>query len=668
MNMIDFERIASFCKEIANLYSVHTKANRTNSSIKYEFNLKDQKETIEELLHFTLSYTVYQNYVQFSLQYFTFTDEDFSNHIENFLKLIAEENYNIYDGEHKLFQNKAQFNLNYLYGMVEKVYWRGHLEDMITSAIESVREMKEKFKNFYKPSRDPHNNFYIKNRLKKINSIFFRAIKNPDLREIFETYNIFPKVSVEIEYFYKDSNLMTLKQFLASPINYFFIDFQVLCDKLKLLSSYNIILKKVPTKSIMIILSSPKITNFPENFFARPVLNFGNIERYLYNFTDFALDYLKYFDMENYGGVIRPELQKDDFINALNSPEKIEIIKSFLCKNVSLEDAEGEFKIRKANEFHKKVNDFINKIKVFKVQYENIRKNQEKLNKFDFKYKDIDQEDLEIGTWKCGIQYKNKLGKEPVIIKLQNAKANNIQFNSIEKIKEYSYMISLEHKNILEVYGFIMYKNQLGIVIEYCKNGNLKKYFKGVKKNVFSDKIMEKWKYLKDYKGKLEFLIVLAETIRFCHAKNDAHLRLTPKSVFLTESMEPKIADFSSKNSQTSGISLYFSPPEQILNDEPSLSADVWAFGMIMFYILLNDHPFQCMKKTMRYKNFEMKKKYFFYSITKKNLRPIFTPHFQTMNPSETLLIQQCWFTDRNKRPSMNKIILQLQIIHKNYH
>ena len=235
---------------------------------------------------------------------------------------------------------------------------------------------------------------------------------------------------------------------------------------------------------------------------------------------------------------------------------------------------------------------------------------------------------------------------------------------------------NLSHPSIIKSYGYILSSNKgFGIVLEYCSNKSITEFFKAkgligsadldnglstgdeasdqncsrihsigplnTEAIKFSSRdIIPRKDMLYDYQGRLDALLLIAHGLAYMHSRKIVHFDMKPHNVFLMENCRPKIA-----GCRATGCSLYYSPPEQVSNESPDCSADVWGFGMTMYYILLRPDPFPLMV------------------ANDIDFKPIIHEKFECMHPGVSKLMRKCWNINKEQRPKMSKCMKKLRRI-----
>ena len=102
-------------------------------------------------------------------------------------------------------------------------------------------------------------------------------------------------------------------------------------------------------------------------------------------------------------------------------------------------------------------------------------------------------------------------------------------------MREFILMKNLNHTNVVRVYGFILHRGSLAMVMEYANRGSLKQY-------------MDKRSFQTNNWLQYHILLQVALTIRFIHSQNILHRDLKPDNLLLvqdkTSNYSIKLADF----------------------------------------------------------------------------------------------------------------------------
>ena len=151
---------------------------------------------------------------------------------------------------------------------------------------------------------------------------------------------------------------------------------------------------------------------------------------------------------------------------------------------------------------------------------------------------------------------------------------------------------NLEHKNIVKLNDYFIYNQKYYLIFEYCENKDLSSLLKN--------------------RGKLTeievqyYIYQLIQALIYLQERNIIHRNLKLQNIFLTEKMELKLGDFAhAKKLKYSDEKLYdfwgtlhYMAPELIERKPYTLTADIWALGVIMYTLLLGELPFNCVNYT----------------------------------------------------------------------
>ncbi len=156
----------------------------------------------------------------------------------------------------------------------------------------------------------------------------------------------------------------------------------------------------------------------------------------------------------------------------------------------------------------------------------------------------------------------------------------------IERFKiEAKNQAKLSHPNIVAVFGFIEYKNLLGIVMEYVEGESL-------------DKIIYKNKRL-NLNDSVYILKQVLSGIGYAHSRGFVHRDIKPSNIIINPEGVAKIMDFGISKSlfQTSFTktgakigTIYYMSPEQIRGQQVTHHSDIYSLGCT-FYEMLNGEP-----------------------------------------------------------------------------
>jgi serine/threonine protein kinase len=269
----------------------------------------------------------------------------------------------------------------------------------------------------------------------------------------------------------------------------------------------------------------------------------------------------------------------------------------------------------------------------------------------------------------------------PLIVKTY--KTDNIDPDKLERIIEDFNKEALilkfiiedgkNHPNIVDCLGFSVIYKKPAIVFEYCKFGNLKKYF--IVQGSDTIKPIDQFKFALDIATGMDYL----------HSIDILHLDLAVKNVLVCgddQNKVCKITDFgfsvflhtdSGKNKtdikgkslpSTKWLAPEFVKTEHDLYTTYTKFMDVWSFGVTLFEILTFgiNAPYPSLTKELLLKNHIKSKEhkdenYFYDMIFNKDRKQAQI----TKNPTLNFIIKECMNLDINKRPTFTKLIILIK-------
>ena len=185
------------------------------------------------------------------------------------------------------------------------------------------------------------------------------------------------------------------------------------------------------------------------------------------------------------------------------------------------------------------------------------------------------------GFSKC---YKCLDLKDQKIYAMKELEKKDISRNEIEIHK------SLKHNNIVSYKDSIIDNKTVYIIVEFCENKDLASFFGENKKR----------KNLKEIEVQY-FILQIIHAIKYMHKKYIVHRDLKPGNIFLNKNLEVKIGDFGlarqfaymGEKIKHQGGTLQYMAPEVVENSESSFEVDIWAIGVIMYYLIIGKLPFR---------------------------------------------------------------------------
>lgn len=534
---------------------------------------------------------------------------------ENCIPLPTKENtINQLKGFNKFLEDEEiliEENLDYSF--FENNTWRTCVTHLIINTINTARPLHERISEIPKTSfaKLEKNQLNSKD-YTKISNMYYDLIESFKFRKMLDIDNIYLYDNDgKNEFYYRNQGNITLKQYLCETDDELIEVLENYSNQLEKMKEFRIFFTKIPECSTNVVF------NYSESFSESSSLPYADNIKLL----------LGFFDIDSY--VCRK--------NADNFSAEV-LSSSFLSSKLSL--------LFKLNNLAKDSSHYF--LASCKMSID------------QFTYKDIDNQSRLLGKGGFGQVFHNILNTQKVAIKLQIPK--NDQKSNIQMIEEFNLMVNLNHPALLRPLGSVDYSNKFGIVLPQCSM-NLGEF---IKKKIERPKHQIKFD-LWEYEGKMKMILAIAEGIGYMHARKYGHFDIKPSNIFLSEDFEPKIADFGlsklilrKEDMKTRGCSLFYSPHEQVLGQEISFSADVWAFGTTMYILLFEKHPFEDLRVLISSESKEFQKKMYIEHIYDKLHRPAIPIDYQKNHPLETSLMQMCWHSNPEKRPTMEKIIKKL--------
>ena len=303
--------------------------------------------------------------------------------------------------------------------------------------------------------------------------------------------------------------------------------------------------------------------------------------------------------------------------------------------------------------------------------------NLKKFSKLNLKYfqkEDLTDENLKFGKGGFGEVYKNKYCYSKVAIKFELATRKSTNSKKIF-YRELLMTRKVNHKNILKIIGWVKYKGRLGLVMKYYQYGTLAHFLKESEQEVEVRSHNIETYYKKfgsfSFENKIEVALNIAYTLSMMNYRNLCHFDIKPHNIYMDKGYNPIIADFGlakirSDNEviKANGCTVFYCPPEQIVNKNLGADADIWALGCVIYYLFQEKHPFYYLKQ-MNKKN--VKDKHLYLDFVETYLRrPIFSNKFEEENPVICELVRDCMNIEPLKRIKPNRVVKVLLSIMEN--
>jgi serine/threonine protein kinase len=156
---------------------------------------------------------------------------------------------------------------------------------------------------------------------------------------------------------------------------------------------------------------------------------------------------------------------------------------------------------------------------------------------------------------------------------------------------------STQHKNIVKLYNYYKVGNYMILLLEYMNNKDLKYFIK---------KFLAKHGYISEALCAF-FILDIIVGLKYLKESNILHRDIKPDNIMIDSSYTAKIGDFSlsktidptkSYVTSRSGTIPYLCPEAlktKNIQIKSSMTErlDVFSLGIIMYYMLFNEHPFK---------------------------------------------------------------------------
>eukprot|EP01130_Rhizamoeba_saxonica_P005192 TRINITY_DN2079_c0_g1_i1.p1 TRINITY_DN2079_c0_g1~~TRINITY_DN2079_c0_g1_i1.p1 ORF type:complete len:629 (-),score=115.50 TRINITY_DN2079_c0_g1_i1:72-1925(-) len=221
----------------------------------------------------------------------------------------------------------------------------------------------------------------------------------------------------------------------------------------------------------------------------------------------------------------------------------------------------------------------------------------------------------------------------------RDSEAEKVKFD-----KEIQLLSSLRHPNIVSLIGWSISQGteesgSILMITEYLSGGTLHWLLR------------HSADYLSNNPSLRHRMIMdITKAMRYLHGREILHRDLNSKNVLITEHYECKLSDFGlsrtyDENSpMTSNVGfLICMAPEVYKGEDYTYKADVYSFGILIYFILTGQDPQQDMEPLQ-----------FAYKISNENYRPSIPS--EIVKPQHRSLIETCWSSNPDERPTFHRI------------
>ena len=170
---------------------------------------------------------------------------------------------------------------------------------------------------------------------------------------------------------------------------------------------------------------------------------------------------------------------------------------------------------------------------------------------------------------------------------LKSIEITNIdRYTSLSILNEIKILLTNDNDYLLKCYDiFINNKNELCLITEYIKDGDLDNFIKNNK--------------LLSYKDIISIFLKICVGLNSLHYNLIVHRDIKPANILFSENGDLKICDFGvskyltfCKITKTLIGTPYFMSPEQFSNNYYDYKIDVWALGCVLYQLMYKKVPF----------------------------------------------------------------------------
>ncbi|KAM0869788.1 hypothetical protein ACQ4PT_040433 [Festuca glaucescens] len=273
---------------------------------------------------------------------------------------------------------------------------------------------------------------------------------------------------------------------------------------------------------------------------------------------------------------------------------------------------------------------------------------------------------LMIGESYFGKAYRAEL-QDGFFVAIKRARKEHFASLHAEFKNEIALLKKIEHRNLVQLLGYIDKGNERIVITEFVSNGTLREHLDGQHGLILG------------FSQRLEIAIDVAHGLTYLHLyaeKPIIHRDVKSSNILLTEGFRAKVADFgfartgSSEQSEiqtdVKGTAGYVDP-EYLRTNYLTVKSDVYSYGMLLLEILSGRRPIEV--KRAREK---ITVRWAFEKYNRGDIQDIMDPML-TESVNEDILTKifdvmfQCVAPTRADRPQMKEVVEKLWKIRRDY-
>ncbi|KAM0853779.1 hypothetical protein ACQ4PT_050849 [Festuca glaucescens] len=273
---------------------------------------------------------------------------------------------------------------------------------------------------------------------------------------------------------------------------------------------------------------------------------------------------------------------------------------------------------------------------------------------------------LMIGESYFGKAYRAEL-QDGFFVAIKRARKEHFASLHAEFKNEIALLKKIEHRNLVQLLGYIDKGNERIVITEFVSNGTLREHLDGQHGLILG------------FSQRLEIAIDVAHGLTYLHLyaeKPIIHRDVKSSNILLTEGFRAKVADFgfartgSSEQSEiqtgVKGTAGYVDP-EYLRTNYLTVKSDVYSYGMLLLEILSGRRPIEV--KRAREK---ITVRWAFEKYSRGDIQDIMDPML-TESVNEDILTKifdvmfQCVAPTRADRPQMKEVVEKLWKIRRDY-